>query len=384
MQVQQVLEKYIPLVSNMLAASFIFATALLTFLVKENLDSSTAIFWHYSFYCLSLINIFVLLNFNRGDNLFICATILAFYVIINALKMSEGADFEQISAFQNLKALLPFNILIFYLFPTKKFVSKKSYLYLCGLFAEYTVCEFLSRFGLVLEIREYGIPVVETIGYLSLFGCALVRSIRTGTIYDYTILFCAVDLFCALFFAVRLGALSLFFCMAQLLLSTEICYVLIYNYFYDATGIYSRNSYLRQAKHLPQKYAFGIIKIDNYLELLEKIGCKYQKVMDKLICSVIQEMAVDAQIYRYTFDTYILIYKTLDKKELYRELDSIRHRIAGAIFEYVKNKKNVKLTVTCSATEKKRSDADIENVFRRADEKLQETLKFSHNITVTA
>ena len=143
MRLQQALEKYIPLISNMLAPAFIFAVALYAFLIKGNLSDQTALIFHWGFYAFSFLAFMLMLNFNRSRLLFFMLSILLAYVVINYLKNKYNADFQENISYKNLCVLFPFNLLFFYLFQSRRFLSKTSLLFLALMATEYSVCEFL-------------------------------------------------------------------------------------------------------------------------------------------------------------------------------------------------------------------------------------------------
>ena len=157
---------------------------------------------------------------------------------------------------------------------------------------------------------------------------------------------------------------------------------MVYNHYYDElTGFYGRNSYLLQSKHFPLKYSLGIVCIDNYDKLLTTIGRRRLNLVVGMLAGVLEEMNPDEHIYRYTEDEFIIMYKKLDKKEAFARLDDIRRTIAGLEFIYNPAQKALKLTVSCSVAEKKRSDSGAVEVLLRADKAMRNTLKFSHNVT---
>ena len=157
---------------------------------------------------------------------------------------------------------------------------------------------------------------------------------------------------------------------------------MVYNHYYDElTGFYSRNSYLMQAKNFPLKYSLGLVCIDSFDKLSETIGRKKADTVVGMIASVLEGEVQDDNIYRYAADQFIIIYKKLDKKETFAQLENIRRTIAGLSFEYSPKQRPLKLTVSCSVSEKKRSDAGAIEVLMRADKAMRKTLKFSHNVT---
>ncbi len=382
MRLQQILEKYIPLVSNMLFPMFIFGIGLIAFLICDGFTYDTAKFFHICFYSISFISLVILLNFNQSRPLFFMTIILVGYVLINYLKNKYGVEFKSSVLFQNLKVIIPFNLLLFYIFPKHRFISRQSQLLLILLMFEYSFCVYLDRNNVVLDIKWNNIALFTLIGMFLLIITALFNSIKKGDLFDYTVLFSSLSVAGGFYFSDSPSGVSLFFFIAQILLSTYLIYTLVYNHYYDEnTGFYSRNSYLLQSKHFPLKYSLGIVSIDNYDKLLKTIGERKQKIINELIAEIIQAMASEEVIYRYAADQFIILYKHFDKKEAFNHLEELRRTIAGLEFEYSIKQKPLKLTVSCSIAEKKRSDIDAVEVLMRADKAMRKTLKFSHNVT---
>lgn len=366
----------------MLFPLLVFSVGLLAFLISGGFAYDYAKILHWCFYLISFISLVALLNFNQSRPLFLMAIILLSYVIINYLKKRLGIDFKTSVLYQNLAMLLPFNFLFFYIFPKHRFISRQSLVLLFLILIEYSFCEFAIRWNLVLDIMWNKIGVISAIGAFILIITALFNSIKKGDLFDYTVLFSFLNVMSGFYFSNSSSGISLFFFFAQFLLSAYLIYTLVYNHYYDEnTGFYSRNSYLIQSKHFPLKYSLGIVSIDNYDKLLKTIGCRKQKIINELIADVIQSMAPEEVIYRYAADQFIILYKRFDKKEAFKHIEEIRREIAGVEFEYSPTQKAIKLTVSCSIAEKKRSDIDAVEVLMRADKAMRKTLKFSHNVT---
>ena len=93
------------------------------------------------------------------------------------------------------------------------------------------------------------------------------------------------------------------------------------------------------------------------------------------------EIIIDETVFRYAPDQFIVLYKKQDKKQAFNHLENIRRAIAGLSFSWSNKQKPIKLTVSCSVAEKKRSDSGAVEVLLRADKAMRKTLKFSHNVT---
>lgn len=382
LRLQQTLEKYLPLIGNMLAPAFIFAGGLFSFLLYDGFTLNTSLNFHWTFYGLSLLSLIILLNFNQGKTLFFMAVVLLSYVLINYLKNRFGGEFFENVWYQNLVVLVPFNLLAFYLYPGRRFLSRHSLIILLSVMAEYSVAEFIGRQGISLSVVIGGINLPVAVGFALLIGWSLVRAIKGGYLFDYSILFASVSVASGFYYASSASGVSLFFFMAQLILTVYIVYTLIHNYYYDdLTGFFSRSSYLIQSKYFPLKYSLAIVSVDNYDKLNSTLGAKRQEIIMTLIAEVLQELASEETIYRYAADQFIIIYKKLDKKEAFEAAEKIRRTIASLSFAASTSQKPLKLTVSCSVAEKKRSDAGAVEVLMRADKAMRKTLKFSHNVT---
>lgn len=382
MRLQQTLEKYLPLIGGMLVPAAVFAYGLFAFLYDENFSEHTKMLFHVGFYLLGLINFIVLLNFNLSRPLFFMITCICGYIFINYLKNRYDADFTESVWYQNLTVFLPANLVVFYLCSGKKFLSRYSLTAVLFLMAEYTAVEFLGRAGWTPCFVWHGINILSSMLFTAVFLSALVNAVKTGSLYDYTILFAVCCIAAGVYYSAFSSAVSLFFFMAQLFLSVYLGYTLIYNHYYDElTGFYSRNSYLMQAKNFPLKYSLGLVCIDSFDKLSETIGRKKADTVVGMIASVLESEVQEENIYRYAADQFIIIYKKLDKKETFARLENIRRTIAGLNFEYSPAQRPLKLTVSCSVSEKKRSDAGAVEVLMRADKAMRKTLKFSHNVT---
>ena len=188
MRLQQVLEKYIPLVSNMLFPMLVFGVGLLAFLICRDLTYDAAKTFHYCFYFVSFVSLIILLNFNQSRPLFLMVFILISYVVINYLKKKLGVDFKESILFQNLSMLFPYNFLFFYIFPRHRFISKQSLFLLFFVLAEYSLCEFLDKLNFGLDVQWSGLGLLSITGISIFVVVALFNSIKNGNLFDYTVL----------------------------------------------------------------------------------------------------------------------------------------------------------------------------------------------------
>lgn len=379
---QQKLEKYLPLISGMLIPAAFFAVAFLSFLAKEGFSYETAKIFHSGFYLISGLFLIFLININDGRPLFFGLILIVGYTLVNYLKSAYGEQFKETIWYQNLSILLPINLLFFYFYAPRRLISRKTFYLLVAIAGEYACVEMFCRQGLRLEVSEvnYGaMTCFALLGIVTLGG-----SVKNGQVLDYGFLFAVLSTAAGIFFASSAAGRSLFFCLAQGILFGSVVYTSIYNRYYDrTTGFYSRYSYQKQSKSFPLKYSLGIVSLDGYDKFLTSVGKKKTEVLAGLVAGVIQELLPEeTNVYRYADDEFVILYKKLDKKESFKEADDLRRTIAGISFAFEKKQKiPVKLTISCSVAEKKRSDSGAEEVLARADKALRSTLKFSHNVT---
>lgn len=366
----------------MLVPAIIYAVALFSFLVNNEFSDETNNIFHISFYVLSFISLIILLNFNINRHLFFTVCSVLTYILINCIKREYGDDYAQTVWFGYLIILFPLNLIIFYLFGKFCFISSKSLQFVMLLLLEYGVVELLGKYNINPTITIFGINIIAFALYFSFIMVFLIKSIRANNLYNYSTLYSAISVASGFYFSSSASALSIFFFISQLIIIIDLVFTLTYNYFYDdSTGFYSRNSYMIKAKHFPFKYNLGIISIDNYDKLQKTFGYKKQKILTNLIAEVIQELTSEEIVFRYAKDQFIVLYKDKDNKEAFKHIDNIRRIIAGVSFGWSEKQPAIKLTVSCSLAEKKRSDAGAMEVLMRADKAMRKTLKFTHNVT---
>lgn len=383
------IEKTLPLIGNMLLPAFIFALALLSFYLQRNYSSAIAACFHIGFYLLGFSGFLALLYFNRSQPAFSLLLITLAYILINCFKHAEGDAFWHAPAYISLSTLLPLNLLFFYFWPPQHLLCRRNIWLLLVIFFQYALVEHLSHSGFAVGImtaeQTASLNLASWLAFTALLGVGFINAVRSGTITDYNFFFTGLSLLFAFYYADTASGLSVFFFTAVL------CQILalaqnIYNETYkdSLTGLDSRNSYIIHAKNLPLKYSIGIISIDDYDKLGINFGRRIRNILTKLIADRIIELEKDENIYRYSPDEFVIVYKSLDKNEGFERLETLRRAIASAQFQFSPRRKPIKLTVSASISEKKRSDANSFEVLVRADKVLQKTRSFSHNVTSKA
>ncbi len=179
--------------------------------------------------------------------------------------------------------------------------------------------------------------------------------------------------------------MTIFFAAAMLSIAVAVVQDIYYSTYRDVlTGLAGRNAFIINAKNFPLKYSVGIVCIDDYEKLGQVFGRMGQNALTKMIASRITETEFENQVYRYTPDEFVIIFKKEDKNEGFDRLEKIRRAVASAEFMLGRRKKPIKLTVSCAVSEKKRSDANSVEVLVRAHKALQKTYKFTQNVTSKA
>ena len=152
----------------------------------------------------------------------------------------------------------------------------------------------------------------------------------------------------------------------------------------ELTELPGRNSFLLHSKDFPLKYSIGLILIDDYERLSKVFGRQGINSLVKMISQRLQDTETEAQIYRYNDDEFVVLFRGEDKKSAFNRVEQMRRSIASAEFMLRGYKKPIKLTVSGSVSEKKRSDANAVEVLVRADKALQKAYRFTQNITSQA
>ena len=382
------IEKTLPLIGNMLLPAFLFAFALLSFYLSTAFSDGIKAFLHISFYLLSFAGFLVLLYFNRSKPVFLFLIMVLAYTLINLLKHGLAEEYTQSAAYISLCSLVPLNLLFFCFWPSGQLLRKTNVWLLLGIFAQYALAEHLARHNIALGFFWQHPGSLNSFAWMAfsvLLGVSLVNAVRSGSITDYNFFFAFLSLLLAFYYSDSASGLSVFSFTAVLCLLSALIQNLYNETYKDPlTGLDSRNSYIIHAKNFPLKYSIGIISIDDYDKLGINFGRRIQNILTKLIAGRIIELEKDETVYRYSPDEFVIVYKSLDKNEGFERLETIRRAVASAQFQFSPRRKPIKLTVSASISEKKRSDANSFEVLVRADKVLQKTRSFSHNVTSKA
>lgn len=383
------LEKILPLMKNAVLPALIFGTGVFYFYAYNPINSASLLTLHSLFYLLSMTAFMILLYFNQSKPVFFILTTILSYILINYFKRTFGADFRLSPEFLNLSFFIPLNLILFYFLPNKPLLRRENVYLLLLIFFQFALAEKLSSHGIALGYYFISSDSPLTDYSLLFFSLALIsffiRASISGSIGSNALFFAGFEIFLGFYYSASPSALTIFFSAAALTLTLAIIQDIYYSTYKDVlTGLASRNAYVINSRTFPLKYSIGIVSIDDYENLSKAFGRLGINAITKMIANRIEEVEFEAQIYRYAEDEFVLIFKNEDKNEGFARLEKIRRAIASAEFMLGHRKKPLKLTVSCSVSEKKRSDANSIEVLVRTRKAMQKTYKFTQNVTSKA
>lgn len=383
-------EKIFPLIVHMLLPAVLFGGCLLCFHIGAPFSSSITSTMHVFFYIFSFISTIILLYFNLNKSLFFILSMVIAYIVINQLKILHGGNFTSTVAYQNSSVFLPTNLLFFYFWPNRRFLSRDTVYLLLAFFAEFALIEYLCRNNISINLTTEFMSLtpfnlISFFLFAALFISTFTNAVRFGDIWNYNALFAGLFIGCGLYYSATTSGLTIFFLGAIICLLMSISQNIYLETYRDPlTGLYSRNSFIIHSKNFPLKYSLGIVSIDDYDKLALNFGKHTQNILIKLITDKLLELEKEESIYRYSPDEFVIVYKNLDKNETFTQIEAIRRSIASSLFEYSPHKKALKLTISGAVSEKKRQDLNSFEVLIRARKVLQKTRNFSHNVTSKA
>ncbi len=370
----------------MLIPALLFGGGLVYFFAAEEIPHASQLTLHHLFYAASCLSFLILLYFRKGIAVFFILTGAVSYVLINYIKITNPAAFRESVDFVNLSVFIPLNLIIFYFWPQKQLLKKKNIYLLLLIFAQFSIGEHLHKYNIALNYTPFSANGnLCFLSYLIFFGALFSffwKAVNTGKIYDYALFFAAADIFLGFYYADNATALTLFYSLSGItILIATILYIYTDTYKDELTGFSSRSAFMLQYRNFPLKYSLAVAKIDNYISLKNAFRRRGLNKLMKMIAMRINACETEAVIYRYGEDELVIIFKNEDKNNAYNKMEQIRRSIASASFMMSNFKKPVKLTLTASVTEKKRSDATALETLARTYKALQETVKFSQNVT---
>ena len=380
------LEKIIPLIHNMLIPSFIFGFSLIYFYYIEEIPLTSRLTLHHTYFALSCLSLLILAYFKKGISVFFILSSLLCYIFINYLKNTYSVDFRETTDFINLCFFIPLNLFVFYYWSQKELNTRINLYFFIFLLAEISAMEYLHRYNIPLNFSPFSTPSSLTFISSVMFALILltffITCINSGKVLDYAYLFVSGEILLGLYYADSSSALTIFFSASSLTIfiaSSE--YIYADTYKDERTGFSSQKAFMLQHKNFPLKYSIGVVKIDNYTNFKIAFRKRGLNKLLKMIAQRINSCEIDANIYRYHEDELIIIFKNIGKNDAYTQMEQIRRSIASASFMLSNFRKPIKLTITASVSEKKRSDATALEALERTYKTLQETIKFSQNVT---
>lgn len=384
------MEKVLPLTKNMYIPGLIFGVALLSFYIKETMAVPSMLTWHTGFYVLNFISMMILLYYNQSKGIFfiLCATLG--YILINFLKNKYGASYLSGTEYNNLCVLMPLNLALFYFLPNQRLMLKENVYLLLAIFIQYSIIEQLSSRGINLNFSldgtySNGLNNLALILFI-LMACATFYVItNSGSILDYSLFFANLEIMFGFFYSNSPTALTIFFGSASLTVLIAIIQNIYFSIYKDTlTGFASRNAFIIHSKNFPLKYSIGLVSIDDFDKLATMFGRRNQNNLLKMVSRKITDLTAEDAIYRYSENEFVIIFKNENKNESFVHLEEIRRAIAAASFVLNPRRNPLKITISASVSEKKRSDANHVEVLVRARKILQKTRSFSHNVTSKA
>lgn len=374
---------------NTILPALIFGAGVFGFYAYNPIEEASLLTLHSLFYVLSFASFAILLYFNKTKPVFFILIMVLSYILINYLKKIYGTDYQTSAEFLNLSFFVPVNLIIFYFLPAHHLLKKRNVYLLLGIFFQFALAEKLSKLGVSLNYNLTDAPIPLNAISILLFAGALIsffiRCSISGTIGTTALFFAAFEIFLGFYYSAFPSAMTIFFCTAAFTLTATIAQDIYYSTYKDVlTGLSSRNAYIINSKTFPMKYSIGIVSIDDYDNLRKAFGHLGINALTKMIANRLQEVEFEAPIYRYAEDEFVIIFKNEDKNTGFDRLEKIRRSIASAEFMLYRRRKPIKLTVSCSVSEKKRSDANSVEVLVRTRKAMQKTYKFTQNVTSKA
>lgn len=370
----------------MFLPALLSGAAIIYFFAKGGIPHTSQLTLHHLFYAVSFISFLILLYFRKGVAVFFILTTVISYALINYIKISTPQDYLHSPAFVNLSFFIPLNLILFYFWPQKQLLCKQNTYLLLAVFFQYAIGEKLNKYGIALDYSPF--DNTSNLSFLSwiLFTAALIsffyRATLSGKIYDYALFFAALNIMLGFYYSANTTALTIFYAASGIIiLIATILYIYNDTYKDELTGFATRTAFMLQSNGFPLKYSVAVVKIDNYATLKIAFRNRGLKKLLKMIALRINSCDIECSIYRYGEDELVIIFKNEDKNTAYTQMEQIRRSVASASFQLSNFRKPIRLTITASVSEKKRSDANALEVVNRTYKALQETIKFSQNVT---
>lgn len=384
------IKQILPLMKNSLLPALLLAATLICFLTAAPLPREWQHFFHIGFFVLCFAVGGILACFNRNRPLFFVLVMLIVYCLINYLKYSDGIIYNLSADYENLAFFSAAAFLFFYFLPNRPFFSRDTVNFILVVFATLAIGEQLGRHGIGIDFSHFtcngcGLQIFALAVFLTVLSVMLVHSSIEDDILSTSLFFASISIMLGFYLSDRPTPLALFFFAAAAIIFSGLIHTLFYASRKDTvTGLDNGNTFIRISDSLPLKYGLGIVCIDDYKQLLQVFRRSGIHEIVRMVAGKIRELEPDAYVFRCGADEFIIIFPEAEKGTSFARVDHIRRSIAASEFYLSRRKKPLKLTVSCSVADKKRSDADVFAVFVRARKILQKAYKFTQNITSQA
>ena len=384
------IRQILPLMKNSWLPAGLLLVASCIFMLFSPLPDYAQHILHTTIYIVNLASICILMRYNHNRPMFFVIITLLGYMLINYLKYFHGVIYYLTPDYANLVFLSIAGLIFFYFLPDRPLFSIDTVYFLIIIFVAISLGELLSSAQIKIDFS----PLINfgcglQIFALILFGIMIITMLLHASIKDQildtSMAYASVCIMIGFYASNQPTALVLFFATASIMILIAACRHIFFILRKDPdTGLDNAQSFLIKSKKLPLKYGLGIICIDEYHHLLQAFRKNGISNIMSMVSKKIADIEPDAMLFRCTPDEFVIIFPQAEKGTSYNRLDEIRRQIAASEFILPRIKKPVKLTVSCSIADKKRSDSNVSDVFIRAHRALQKTYKFTQNITSKA
>jgi diguanylate cyclase (GGDEF)-like protein len=402
--------KSISLSANLLMPGLILALSVICFYAIDKLPHIELVFLHYSFYVLALLAFAITCFFKYSRPAFFIITLCFAYLLINYIKFNKGDAFSSSIEYKALCFFIPLNLFIFSFQPLKGIFNKNGLIKFLFILTQFTLIDFytnrigslysketvdlyLSNIDSFFSYKIFGDYLFNTIPNLALFLFVItitnliIRAALSGATIDYSLLCVSITCFMATAYSKNSTALAIFYSASCLIIIISIIQHIRYIAYHDIlTKAPTRLALFSDIKRLPNKYSVALIDIDDFKNFNDNFS---HDVGDKVLTMTAKELAKiggKGQLYRYGGEEFVIIFPNLTKNEAFGHLEEIRKKISEAKFVLEENsdkkQKNYNITISIGVAEKKRSDASINPVIKRADKAMYKAKENGKNLTL--
>lgn len=384
------LKQIIPLMRNSLLPALLLCAALVVYFALEPFEQGLLHGLHLGFFAINIFSIGLLVYFNQNRPLFYILIMMLAYMLINYFKYQHGIIYYLTPSYYNLAFFTVCGLLFYYFLPNRPLFSRDTIGFILIILAALTLGEQMNKSQIGIDfsltqcigcgLQSFSFALFVTAIAIMMFNASVKDEILTSALF-----FATISIMLGFYFSLRPSSLAIFFFNAALTVAVGTAHSIYYSRRKDTvTGLDNGNSFIAAAAKFPLKYGLGIICIDDYKHLVQIFKKAGINELLAMVSRKIREQEPESLLYRCSPDEFIIVFPQAEKGTSFNRLDEIRRSIAAAEFMLSSRKKPLKITVSCSIAEKKRSDADVFEVFIRARRILQKTYKFTQNITSKA